>query len=196
VPEFDHPDYPPTWRSEPIELTVNLQDTFENGVDAAHFVSVHRAFEMPAVDILLNDGPRFIAEFPNQKLRSDRGPFDANVSSEYWGLGIDIARMKSSFLTIVYMMLQTPIDDQHIAVRFHITVQRLGSNNPAAESPEWVAKIGQGIVAEFRHDKAIWDHKIYRGSPRLAENEEPVREFRRWARQFYPSRAGLAPTAT
>ena len=195
VPEFSAADYPPTWRSEPIELTVNLQDTFENGVDAAHFVSVHRAFEMPRVKILLNEGPHFIAELPDQKLRSDRGPFDASVSSDYWGLGIDIARMKSSFLSIVYMMLQTPVDTERIRVRFHITVQRLSSQNPAAESPEWVARIGQGIIAEFMQDKTIWDHKIYRNQPRLAENEGPVREFRRWARQFYPSQAAASQPA-
>ena len=85
---------------------------------------------------------------------------------------------------------------ERISVRFHITVQRLGSENPAAESPEWVAKIGQGIVAEFLNDKVIWDHKIYRNRPRLAENEDPVRVFRRWARQFYPSQLGAVPTAT
>jgi nitrite reductase/ring-hydroxylating ferredoxin subunit len=185
VPEFSHPEYPPMWRSEPIELTVNLQDTFENGVDAAHFVSVHRAFEMPKVEIVLNEGPHFIADLPDQKLRSDRGPFEASVSSDYWGLGIDIARMKSGFVSIVYMMLQTPIDQDRIRVRFYITVKRLSSRNPAAESPEWVARIGEGIVAEFMNDKVIWDHKIYRNRPRLAENEGPVREFRRWARQFY-----------
>jgi 3-ketosteroid 9alpha-monooxygenase subunit A len=196
VPEFSHPDYPPTWHSEVTELTVNLQDTFENGVDAAHFVSVHRAFEMPTVNILLDDGPHFISELPDQKLRSDRGPFDANVTSEYWGLGIDIARMKSSFLEIIYVMLQTPVDAEHISVRFHITVKRLGSDNPAGQSPEWVAKIGQGIVDEFLNDKVIWDHKIYRNRPRLAENEDPVRVFRRWARQFYPSQLGAVPAAT
>lgn len=195
VPEFNHPDYPPTWHSDPIELSVHPQDTFENGVDAAHFVSVHRGYGMPSVNIIENDGPHFIAEMPDQKLRSDRGPFDANVSSEYWGLGIDIARMTSSFLSIVYVMLQTPIDEEHVRVWFHITVQRLGSSNPAAESPEWVAKIGQGIVAEFRQDKVIWDHKIYRPAPRLAENESPVHEFRRWARQFYPSQSGVAVAA-
>ena len=104
-------------------------------MDAAHFVSVHRAFEMPKVEIVLNDGPHFIADLPDQKLRSDRGPFDASVSSDYWGLGIDIARMRSGFLSIVYMMLQTPIDEERISVRFHITVKRLSSEDPAAESP-------------------------------------------------------------
>ena len=87
VPEFSDPGYPPTWHSDVIELTVNLQDTFENGVDAAHFVSVHRAFEMPTVNILLDDGPHFISELPDQKLRSDRGPFDANVSVRVLGPG-------------------------------------------------------------------------------------------------------------
>jgi 3-ketosteroid 9alpha-monooxygenase subunit A len=192
VPEFSQPDYPPAWRSEPIELTVNLQDTFENGVDAAHFVSVHRAFEMPKVEIVLNEGPHFIADLPDQKLRSDRGPFDASVSSDYWGLGIDIARMRSGFLSIVYLMLQTPVDEERIRVRFHITVKRLSSENPGAESPEWVARIGAGIVDEFRNDKVIWDHKIYRNRPRLAESEGPVREFRLWARQFYASQSAGA----
>jgi hypothetical protein len=68
----------------------------------------------------------------------------ASVSSDYWGLGIDIARMKSGFLSIVYMMLQTSIDAERIRVRFHITVKRLSSENPAAESPEWVARIRPG----------------------------------------------------
>jgi len=97
--------------------------------------------------------------------------------------------MKSGFLNIVYMMLQTPVDEKTIRVRFHITVKRLSSDNPGAESPEWVAKIGAGIVAEFMNDKVIWDHKVYRNRPRLAENEGPVHEFRRWARQFYASQS-------
>jgi len=196
VPEFSHPDYPPTWRSEPVEVKVHLQDVLENGVDAAHFVSVHRAYGMPTVNILVNDGPNFVADMPDQKLRSERGPFNARVSSEYWGLGIDIARMRSDFLSIVYQMLQTPIDEERISVRFHITVQRLSSDDAAAESPEWVARIGDGLVEEFRNDKLIWDNKIYQPRPRLAENETPVHEFRRWARQFYPSQAGATLAAT
>jgi nitrite reductase/ring-hydroxylating ferredoxin subunit len=195
IPEFGQPDFPPAWRSEPIELTVSLQDTFENGVDAAHFVSVHRAFRLPTVNILLNEGPHFVAELPGQKLRSDRGPFDADVTSDLWGLGIDIARMKSGFMHIIYAMLQTPVDEERIRVHFHITVKRLSSQDPGEESPEFVAKVGAGIVAEFRQDKVIWDHKIYRSQPRLADYEGTVREYRRWARQFYPSQAG-APAAT
>ena len=104
--------------------------------------------------------------------------------------------MKSSFLNIVYMMLQTPVDTNASASASTSRCNGSSSENPAAESPEWVAKIGQGIVAEFLNDKVIWDHKIYRNRPRLAENEDPVRVFRRWARQFYPSQLGAVPTAT
>jgi 3-Ketosteroid 9alpha-hydroxylase C-terminal domain len=53
------------------------------------------------------------------------------------------------------------------------------------------ARIGAGIVAEIMNDKVIWDHKVYRNRPRLAENEGPVREFRRWALTTSASR-GMA----
>lgn len=189
VPEFNDAAYPPSWHSDPIEMTVPLQETYENAVDAAHFVQVHRAHAMPTVNVLKVDGPLFIAELPDQTLRSDRGPFQAVVTSDLWGLGIDIARMKSDFMHIVYMHLQTPIDEKRIEIRFHITCRRLNKEDGHQEPPEFVARIGEGLLVELRNDKVIWDNKIYRPSPRLAENEGPVLEYRRWAQQFYPKAA-------
>lgn len=192
IPEFNDPQYSSTWRSEPIDINVHPQDVLENGVDAAHFVSVHRAFAIPEVNIVVNEGPHFVAEMPDQQLRSDRGPFSANVSSEFWGMGIDIARMRSSFMSIVYVMLLTPVDESTIRSWFHVTLRRLGKEDAPKPTPEFVARIGDGLVAEFLNDKVIWEHKIYRPRPRLAKSEEPVRELRRWAQQFYPSRLAAA----
>ena len=32
----------------------------------------------------------------------------------------------------------------------------------------------------------IWENKVYRERPALVEDDGPLPELRRWARQFYP----------
>ena len=34
-------------------------------------------------------------------------------------------------------------------------------------------------------DFAIWENKIFRAQPALADGDGPIAEFRRWAAQFY-----------
>ena len=142
-----------------------------------------------ASKITVNEGPHFVAVLPDQKLRSAKGSFDAEVSSDIWGLGLDVARMNSEFLAMVYMMLITPVDPEHVRVWFYITARRADRDLAPDEVGPFLAHAGANVISEFKKDAEIWDRKIYRAQPRLAPNETSVVEFRRWAQQFYPAKA-------
>jgi nitrite reductase/ring-hydroxylating ferredoxin subunit len=191
VPEFGDPSYPTPWRSAPFDVKVHPQDVFENAVDAAHFVSVHGGYRHPRVEITLSEGPHFIATLLDQKLRSARGGFDATVSSDLWGLGLDVARMEASFMTMVYMLLQTPVDEESVRIWFNITAKRNDRELTPEETPAFLEHAGTNVISEFKKDALIWERKVYRAAPRLADNETSVVEFRRWAQQFYPAQVAV-----
>ena len=41
-------------------------------------------------------------------------------------------------------------------------------------------------IENTSRDVPIWEHKIYIERPPLVPDDGPIRELRKWARQFYP----------
>lgn len=186
IPELDDPNFAPVARTE-LEIHVHPQEVFENSVDLAHFLSIHRAAVMPDVKVDI-DGPHFIATTTNQRLKSASGYFDGAVSSELWGLGIDIARVTGVVDTVAVLGL-TPIADGRVHARFAVTARVEATAQRDVEKARELARKAQDrVVAEFTTDLTIWEHKRYEPSPKLTAGERLITRFRRWARQFY---AGL-----
>jgi phenylpropionate dioxygenase-like ring-hydroxylating dioxygenase large terminal subunit len=186
VPELDDANFAPVARTE-LEIHVHPQEVFENSVDLAHFLSIHRAGVMPDVEVEI-DGPHFVATTTNQRLKSASGYFDGAVSSELWGLGIDIARVTGVVDTVAVLGL-TPIADGRVRARFAVTARVEATAQRDEEKARELARKAQDrVVAEFKTDLMIWEHKRYEPSPKLTASERLIIGFRRWARQFY---AGL-----
>ena len=52
-------------------------------------------------------------------------------------------------------------------------------------APEIVKGFFEAYAADWKLDLPIWDHKIYRARPALAEGEGDFVRFRKWYAQFY-----------
>jgi phenylpropionate dioxygenase-like ring-hydroxylating dioxygenase large terminal subunit len=173
-----------------LEIAVHPQDIFENAVDIAHFLSIHRAGRMPDVSVT-TDGPRFVSTTTNQSLKSNTGYFEGAVESELWGLGLDVARITGVIDTVAVLTL-TPIDGVQVKARFAVTARindRTSEDQSRAE--RLAAKAQARILDEFNSDLAIWQHKKYAPSPNLASGEKLITQYRKWAQQFYwPNGAG------
>jgi nitrite reductase/ring-hydroxylating ferredoxin subunit len=184
IPEFSDPHFVPASRTD-FEIHVHPQEVFENSVDLAHFLTVHEAARMPDVDVQI-DGPRLTATTTNQLLKSKKGYFEGGVSSDLWGLGIDVARITGVVDTVAVLAL-TPIDERRVHARFLVTarVGGTGQERDHASASALAQKAKDRVIREFETDLVIWEHKRYEPRPRLTMGEHLVTRFRKWAQQFY-----------
>jgi nitrite reductase/ring-hydroxylating ferredoxin subunit len=162
VPEMDDPDWLPPVLQE-FEVAVACEDMAENNVDYAHFQFVHGSDAIPETD--------FVVDGTYKRTTSN----DGNFVREGFGLGLGLLRM-AGFTT--FLSSTTPIDEEHVHVRWLFTAPRANGENAAAEAAEL---LGSGVS----QDIPIWENKIYRSQPVLTRGEKPILEQRRWARQFY-----------
>ncbi len=180
IPELADPAYAPIDRTA-IEVSVHPQEIFENVVDGAHFVAIHKARQFPDMSIE-TDGP-WLRSVATSELTSRSGSFQGIVDSQLWGLGIDVNRITGAVDTFTLLTL-TPVDEQRLRARLTV----------GARDQQGRAKLLRAardmVVREFEHDCVIWDHKRYEPSPALAATEKGIGTFRRWAQQFYPAAAG------
>jgi nitrite reductase/ring-hydroxylating ferredoxin subunit len=162
VPEMDDPDWLPPVLQE-FEVAVACEDMAENNVDYAHFQFVHGSDAIPETE--------FVVEGTYKRTTSNGGDF----VREGFGLGLGLLRMKG-FTT--FLSSTTPIDEEHVHVRWLFTAPRANGEGAAVEAAEL---LGSGVS----QDIPIWENKIYRSQPVLTRGEKPILEQRRWARQFY-----------
>ncbi len=162
VPELDHPDWLAPVLQE-FEVAVACEDMAENNVDYAHFRFVHGTDAIPETD--------FVVDGTYKRTVSNEGAF----VREGFGLGLGVLRI-DGFTT--FLSSTTPIDEEHVHVRWLFTAPRANGEAAAAEAAEL---LGGGVS----QDIAIWENKLYRSQPVLTKGERPILEQRQWARQFY-----------
>jgi nitrite reductase/ring-hydroxylating ferredoxin subunit len=184
IAELSDSDFVPPTRTD-FEIHVHPQEVFENSVDLAHFLTVHQAARMPEVSVEI-DGPRLTATTTKQLLKSNKGYFEGAVSSDLWGLGIDVARITGVVDTVAVLAL-TPIEEQRVHARFLVTARMGGAGcaQDADAARVLAQKAKDRVIKEFETDLVIWEHKRYEPRPRLTAGEQLITRFRRWAQQFY-----------
>jgi nitrite reductase/ring-hydroxylating ferredoxin subunit len=202
---FDEQGSPPQWSiPDPIEsdidyyplqpaavrswrLPIYPQFIQENGVDFAHFHSIHGSsagligFEV--------EGPTFRSSvaltFGDRDDRPDhRVQPEAVLEIENSGLGINIARLRGG--GGVFMVGITPIDDFDSMFRMTNWIPRR-EGDVSNELPPVALK---QITEQFRQaeqDHEVWANMRYVANPPLVPEEAVgYRAVRSWARSFYP----------
>jgi hypothetical protein len=79
----------------------------------------------------------------------------------------------------------TPIDRGTLCVKLAVIARRDGRAEEALDGALRNSMEEHAVVA--RQDFPIWETKLHRPTPLLCEEDGPVAETRRWARQFYPA---------
>ena len=161
------------------------QEVFENTVDIAHFATVHGVSAFGALEVE-QDGHLFRA-IAEVNFETPRGPVSGAVDSELFGMGVDVVRHRGLGRSCTILTV-TPIDGEYVEARYTFFV---------AVEPETgeMTRMGVGFARDFckqiEQDIPIWENKIYRDRPKLAQGEAAIMEFRNWAQLSYDDTVAL-----
>ena len=180
IPELDDPGIRGPLEYGTHEVATCLQEMTENGVDGAHFMSIHKHPGPASFDAVEFDG-FFMVSRTRQMFPSSKGPVSGTLDSYAFGMGTGVVRYKT-LIEITMLTTAMPIDREHSVQRFQVFYK-----NP--EGDPKIDRIAEAFNKEVNRqveeDIPIWNKKIYRERPILTEGEAPITRFRRWAKQFY-----------
>jgi nitrite reductase/ring-hydroxylating ferredoxin subunit len=199
------PEEKPSWEIPPLDeyhshdwgpfdglhhsVEVHIQEMMENIVDVAHFPVTHGFTVPPSQNISMDmNGPTMI-------FRATHGvPMlfglthsEAVLEATLHGLGYLVARTimvdKRIKLRSTTLQLATPIDENRCVIHQLTSINRFFH-------VRWLDRTLQRFAQKtaktaIMADIPIWENKIYRTTPVLADGDGPIVKFRRWARQFY-----------
>lgn len=186
LPEFYSDEWTDIQRMDWV-FSTTIQESGENAVDAAHFVYVHGAKEMPVGETEYNGHMRTSKYVMKVPAMNEDGTIDLSgrLRESYLttcgnGPGQTWQRFTGVLETLM-MAVVTPIDQDHIHLHFVFT-------QPKGLS-EGQKMLAYGVMAELKNqvenDIPIWEHKIYLESPTLCDGDGPIHQYRKWFRQFY-----------
>ncbi len=165
-----------------------VQETAENAADKAHFAFVHRAQTVPEAEIV-HEGPRRNAHMISMTPHMDEnGKMDETgtlwresyLDTSNNGPGQTWQTFSGLFDTLMLALI-TPINDDHIHMRFAYTQKK--------DQNELQKIMAQSLIDEIssqvEEDIPIWENKIFRPDPNLCDGDGPIYQYRKWFSQFY-----------
>ncbi len=169
-PFYDVPEVPelsdPSW-SEPygadFVIRTACQEMAENNHDPAHFRFVHGTDAIPEQDVLIDGGYK----------RAES--MDGFFVRESFGLGLGVLRLAD---TVTFLSSTTPVDDDHVHVRWVFTA-------PMGAGPGAAREMAESFMGGVSQDIPIWENKRYVERPVLIKDERTILEHREWCKQFY-----------
>lgn len=176
IPELSDPRYRITDRRFWPDVHSHPQELNENGVDIAHFTTIH-GFTTRSID--------WRPDRHTYTLGYDIDPLETGVEGEsrYWlesfteGPCCTRTRFRGA-LEGVTLHSWTVTDPGHLAVRSLYAFKDTVSDDAAR-------RVFENSQEGWSRDVEIWHHKRYRSRPNLVPEETLVHDFRRWFSQFY-----------
>ncbi|HEU4429945.1 MAG TPA: Rieske 2Fe-2S domain-containing protein [Myxococcota bacterium] len=183
LPEWDDADWLTPWLRYEWTVKTHPQEMAENGVDWPHFASVHKTTMPDARGAEFGPHVYRWTVGASKGVSTLAGAHDELVMrGENWGLGYNFLRQTGRFRTVVATAL-TPIDAETTHMRMGVIAKRDGADAAVLLRKLRAYMDEHAVVAT--QDFAIWENKIFRARPALADGDGPIAEFRRWAAQFY-----------
>jgi 3-ketosteroid 9alpha-monooxygenase subunit A len=194
APEFDIPaleewDKPgwTRWTMSKIRIKTHPKEIVENVVDKAHFAKVHNTH----VEEFENE---FDGHKATQRTRAVAYPVgggkdEFEITATYFGPGFQISWMHG-VLDARLLNAHTPIDEQHVDLRFGVLLKVVGGNEQKTQ--KFAEMYAENLRLGFHQDIAIWENKKYREVPVLCDGDGPIIKLRHWYAQFYGNGAPAA----
>ncbi|MEZ4333706.1 MAG: Rieske 2Fe-2S domain-containing protein [Myxococcota bacterium] len=176
IPETRDPRYRITARKLWPDIHSHPQELNENGVDLAHFTTIH-GFTTRGIH-WQTDGHAYALDY-------DIDPLDTGIAGESKytlesyteGPNCTRTRFRGALEGVtVHGWLVT--DPGHVAVRSLYWFKDSVSDAAAR-------RVFENSQAGWARDVQVWHHKRYRSRPNLVPEESLVHDFRRWFAQFY-----------
>ena len=160
-------------------IATHWQEMIENAVDTSHFHYLHGTETVPTIPEYSFEG-HTLHVLASHVFRTPMGPREGFIDTWMHGPGWGTVRIQIKGLAeSLFPQALTPVDEGHLHATFSFMSKGRGAR----------AMIGVGlseeIIRQIDADAPIWEHKLYRPTPRLAQGDGPVIPFRRWAEQFY-----------
>lgn len=172
------------------QWTINsiIQETGENAVDLAHFITVHSNAAMPEGQVIIEGHMRTTLMDSEMEAMDEEGNIDRSgattdrgrLESYNYGPGQTYQRFSRMF-DMVMMGTITPIDDQNIHMRFIFSLPRTQTD----EHTMYANGLRDEVVHQVGQDIPIWENKTYLDSPILCDGDGPIAKYRKWFQQFY-----------
>ena len=174
VPEWGEPEWEP-WQKFRWRVRSASQEIIEGAVDRVHFPTVHK-----------NEGvPEMKVEFDGASLRTlsslhlPEGPTEMRV--RFYGVGAGVGR-KRGVGDVAFIGTETPSDEETVDFRFSLMKKKSDPGDPSGRMAQfYIDEIARGVG----EDIPIWENKRFLEHPMLCEDDGPIAQYRRWARQFY-----------
>ena len=171
------------WRRSTYRVRIHVQELTENIIDRSHFSAVHD-MERPEKDQfeVRFEGPSMIVEQSLKVTAVDVSGYEVQTTTTTCGPGIVAVEVSQGAIEMLTYITQTPIDEELTEVSLIFSMKAL-SDERATES---ISELNDRITNEqFTQDVPIWENKVYRERPLITKIDGPVRQYRRWFRQFY-----------
>jgi len=162
VPELSDPDWSEPYAAEFV-IGTNCQEMAENNHDPAHFRFVHGTDAIPEQEMFIDGGYK----------RAVSG--DGSFVRESFGLGLGVLRITD---TMTFLTSTTPVDEEHVHVRWIFTTPRSAGAGAARAAAE-------AFMGGISQDIPIWENKRYVERPVLIKDERTILDHREWCQQFY-----------
>jgi phenylpropionate dioxygenase-like ring-hydroxylating dioxygenase large terminal subunit len=201
MPEYDNPRWLPFRLAHRWIIRTHIQEFGENGMDIAHFPYLHDQ-QTASVEShgLETDGPFLVHHmfqhynvFGLIKLFTPdvKGPLDIHLC----GLGFAVNRaviQTKIQMRYAFAFFFTPIDDERTEVYSMLSMEKTFGRILTYMLLRKASREG-GVT--INQDVPIWENKLCRPQPRLAEGDGPIMAYRRWASQFYPKEISCTPAS-
>lgn len=176
VPEVGHPDYQLFGRRR-WDLTAHPQELYENGFDIAHFKTLH-GMEVQGVH-LTPEGPimKLHLEFKREAASQSSAEGMATIRSFMFGPGLSLTRV-AGLLEGVSVQSLTPTAPGRMELTHNYYVHQKSDPAVCEGFFDYYAK-------DWELDMPMWNTKVFRPNPVLAEGDGDISRFRKWYRQFY-----------
>jgi len=189
-PAIDTTGWTP-FKFESFEFASHPQETSENSVDFGHFTEVHAFSRAWVLQEAETDGPVLKASYGITKQVIPSLPqigVDAHFHVQVHGLGYSYVQGEVPSLKIRYrhLILSTPVSEGRVHMRLGTSIERFRSRALTEVMHRFTFR---GLVAEVESDLPFWETKRYVERPVLARGDGPIHKYRKWAKQFYPTKA-------
>jgi phenylpropionate dioxygenase-like ring-hydroxylating dioxygenase large terminal subunit len=185
-PEFDIPVVPEVsdadyyfYKRRRWQIDTHLQEVYENAVDVKHFNHVH------GMDVLkvnwIPDGPHVTLELDIKRDATVQTDEAAQTSfrSFMWGPGLSLTRVSGKMQGVSVQTL-TPVDDEKVEICHSYYARR---SIPLSQAE--LEGFFDFYASDWELDFNLWNHKVFRPRPLLAEGDGDIGRYRRWYKQFY-----------
>jgi phenylpropionate dioxygenase-like ring-hydroxylating dioxygenase large terminal subunit len=177
VEELEDPGYY-LWGKKEWRISSHPQEIMENGVDIQHFFTLH-GWKAKSID-WQPAGHRYTLRIDVDSGAEEQAATAANatdVDSFNSGPSFTCTRVRGPMTGIAINVL-IPVAPEQLLIQHRYYGHK-------QTDPSIVEAFFTNYIRDYELDIPIWNAKIYRPIPVIAENDGPYVRYRRWYAQFY-----------